>query len=148
MIFNQDFYFIFLKFERAHHKAKSGLRLWQGELLLTFGLCSPKSVARSRSPLRSNGGLKVVVDGFDQQGALLRRPRVRRFACAIVVAVCPVKQNKNLTRSEDPHHSYGFNVIVFKCILVLHIICGILCFYSQMFLWFQQNSVKFIERKK
>lgn len=141
-------FFFFLRFEHTHHKAKSGLRLWQGEWLLIFDLWSPTSVARSWSPLLSNGSLEVPVDDFEQQGALLRRPQIRRFACAIVVAVYPVKQNNDLNRPEDPHHTYGFNVIVFKCILVLHIICAILCFYSQMFLWFQQNSVKSIERKK
>lgn len=140
--------FFFLRFEHARHKAKSGFRLWQGELLLIFDLWSPKSVARSWSPLLSNVSWEVAVVNFGQQGALLRRPQVWRFACAIVVAVYPVKQSKDLNRPEDPHHSYGFNVIVFKCILVLHIICAILCFYSQMFLWFQQNSVKSIERKK
>lgn len=68
----------------------------------------------------------------------------------VTASVILVAAHQQTEIQEHPHTIDSFSVILFNVLLLLcfHIFCVMLCLYSQMFLWFQQVCVKFIERKK
>lgn len=102
------------------------------------GLCSENPVAPHRHCVCNR---LCVVQGLVQQMAL----QLMEFDCPLPT------HSKNIWRKKTLVKIYTFNVINSKCcciffLLFLHIFCGMLRFYSPTFLWFQKDSVKFIER--
>lgn len=132
------------------HKAKSERRLQQSKQSPIFTSCLPNLWVKSFGSHCLT--MEHAIHSFSQQRTLYRRLKVKKCGC-LCHHCCSVphqqSQDMKTNWQEDPRQISSFSVNIFKCFFFfLHIFCATLCFYSQMFLWFQQDSVKSIERKK